>query len=96
MHIAKAGIVKAQVARIWSKRVRNKVNLILSKGDYCSKAAIGSMVRNGHTVQPYWQKLDRDPEMAKLAHRAQYTSKLESEDIFLFYNLRRTSHRNKN
>ena len=77
------------------KGFRNKGNLILSKGECCSKVVSGSIARNGHMVQPYWQKLDQDSEMAELAHRAQNTSKLESMGIHLLYYLRATSSWNR-
>ena len=50
------------------KGFRNKGNLVLSKGVCCSKVASVFVARNGHTMQPYWQKPDQDSKMAKLAH----------------------------
>ena len=62
-----------------------------SKDKCRCKVASETVARNGHLACLLGQKLDKDSEMAELAHRAQNTSKLESRDIHILYYLRTIS-----
>ena len=67
------------------------ITLLDSKDKCRCKVASETVARNGHLVRLLGKKPDEDSEMAKLAHRAQNTSKLESEGIYMLYSLRKTS-----
>ena len=72
------------------------INLFDNKDKCRCKVASETVVRNGHLVCLLGKKPDQDSETAELAHRAQNTSKLEYEGIYMLYSLRTTSSWNKN